>query len=119
MIFIKRIFIWLDDERSISNQWIFHTEDDAEFIKFTCVADLIAWYKTKANEYDKIFISFDYDLGSSLTGYDAAKYIVYNKHRLDGFSVHSMNPVGTKNIIDLLTHYGYYKMKYRDEINTL
>lgn len=45
---MKRIFIWLDDERSIPNQWIFHAEDNVEFIKFTCVADLIAWYKTKA-----------------------------------------------------------------------
>ena len=116
---MKRIFIWLDDERSISNQWMLHAKEDVEFIKFTCTVDLILWYQTKASEYDKIFISFDHDLGSGLTGYDAAKYIVENEHRLDGFSVHSMNPVGAQNIIDLLTHYGYYKMKWRGEINTL
>lgn len=116
---MKRIFVWLDDERSISNQWIMHAKDDVYFVKFTNAVDIITWLQTKASEYDKIFISFDHDLGGSLTGYDVAKYIVENKCNVTGFAVHSMNPVGAQNIIDLLTHYGYYKMKWRGEINTL
>ena len=116
---MKKIFIWLDDERAISSQWIKYADNDVSFVKFTNAIDLIVWFQTKANEYDKIFISFDHDLGGGMTGYDVAKYIVENEHKLDGFTVHSMNPVGAQNIIDLLTHYGYYKMKWRGEINTL
>lgn len=116
---MKRIFIWLDDERQISPLWIKRADDDIYFMKIKSAISLINWFETKANEYDKIFISFDHDLGGTLTGYDVAKYIVENECNLTGFTVHSMNPVGAKNIIDLLTHYGYHKMTYSGEINTL
>lgn len=116
---MKRIFIWLDDERPINHMWIKRANDDIYFIKFKNALSLINWFKTDAGNYDKIFISFDHDLGSDLTGYDVAKYIVDNEIQLTGFTVHSMNPVGAKNIIDLLTHYGYHKMTYTGEINTL
>ena len=107
---MKRIFIWLDDERTIPYQWLNIADDDIYFIKFTKPMDLILWFDTKAKEYDKIFISFDHDLGCDLTGYDVANYIVEKGIEIAGFTVHSMNPVGAKNIIDLLTHYGYHKM---------
>jgi hypothetical protein len=116
---MKRIFIWLDDERPINPIWIKRANDDIYFIKFKNALELIEWYQTKSNEYDKIFISFDHDLGSGFTGYDVAKFIVDNKCNLTGFAVHSMNPVGAMNIVQLLTHYGYYKMNYTGEINTL
>lgn len=115
----KRIFIWLDDEREIPVQWIKRVADDIYFVKVKNAQNLINWFKINASKYDKIFISFDHDLGSELTGYDVAKYIVENGYELTGFTVHSMNPVGAKNIIDLLTHYNYYQLKWRDEINTL
>ena len=116
---MKRIFIWLDDERPINPIWIKRADDDIYFIKFKNALGLIEWYQTKSNEYDKIFISFDHDLGSEFTGYDVAKFIVDNKCNLTGFAVHSMNPVGAMNIFQLLTHYGYHKMSYTGEINTL
>ena len=116
---MKRIFIWLDDEREINPMWTRKAEDDIYFIKFKNALDLMTWYKTESHEYDKIFISFDHDLGSNLTGYDVAKFIVNNKYNLTGFAVHSMNPVGAMNIFQLLTHYGYHKMSYTGEINTL
>ena len=116
---MKKIFIWLDDERPIKPIWIKAAADDFYFGNFTNAIDLITWLKTKANEFDKIFISFDHDLGGSLTGYDVAKYIVENKCNLTGFTVHSMNPVGAKKIFDLLKHYGYSKIKYLNDINTL
>ena len=53
------------------------------------------------------FISFDHDLGEEKSGYDIAKYIVENNIPIKAFSCHSMNPVGKKNIEELLTHYGY------------
>lgn len=60
------------------------------------------------------YISFDHDLGENeLTGYDLAKYIV--ERDLDengkfipdnfGFTVHSANPIGKKNIEYLLNNY--------------
>lgn len=53
-------------------------------------------------------VSFDHDLGEEKTGYDIAKFIVENDIAiLDGFKVHSANPVGRFNIEQLLTHYGY------------
>lgn len=56
--------------------------------------------------FDIIF--FDHDLGEEKTGYDIAKYIVENQIEVkDGFKIHSANPVGRSNIMQLLTHYGY------------
>lgn len=67
----------------------------------------------------KIFVSFDHDLGFGINGYDVARWIVENEIPIAGFTVHSMNPVGAKNIIELLTHYGYTKMSFINDIVTL
>ena len=45
-----------------------------------------------------------------------AKYIVEYHLQLDGFTVHSMNPVGRKNIFEILNRYEYYNMKYTSDI---
>lgn len=52
-------------------------------------------------------IDFDHDLGSTVSGYDIAKYIVSNDIPMSVFHIHSMNPVGADNIRQLLCHYGY------------
>ncbi len=52
-------------------------------------------------------IDFDHDLGSTVSGYDIAKYIVSNDIPMSVFHIHSMNPVGADNIRQLLSHYGY------------
>ena len=58
-------------------------------------------------------IDFDHDLGDPYySGYHIAKYLVENEIPMAGFRVHSMNPVGAKNIRELLTHYGYEEYKY-------
>ena len=59
----------------------------------------------RQNYYD--LIDFDHDLGVGLSGYDIAKWLVENEYPPTTFHVHSMNPVGRANIIQLLTHYGY------------
>ena len=72
------------------------------------------------------YISFDHDLGEDWypksqedltkeinyeevhqekSGYHCAKYIVDNNLELHDWNVHSMNPVGKRNIINLLTSY--------------
>ena len=115
---MKRIFIWLDDEREISSIWrkVLEKEKNFEYKIFRTAEDLIKWYNENLGRYDRIFISFDHDLGSGYTGYDMAKYIVEYNLQLDGFTVHSMNPVGSKNIIEILNRYNYYKMKYTSDI---
>lgn len=62
-----------------------------------------------ADSYD--YISLDHDLGEEKTGYDIAKYIVEHNIPLAGFRVHSSNPVGRFNIVQLLTHYGYKEVR--------
>ena len=52
-------------------------------------------------------VCFDHDLGEEKSGYDIAKYIVENQIPIGAFFIQSMNPVGAKNIRDLLIHYGY------------
>jgi len=54
-----------------------------------------------------IYIDFDHDLQSKKTGYDIAKHIVESQYKDIKYNIHSMNPVGRKNIDDLLSHYGY------------
>lgn len=58
------------------------------------------------------FVSFDHDLGEGMTGYDFAKWIINEavEERVSipedfKFRVHSANPVGARNIQQLLDHY--------------
>lgn len=115
---MKRIFIWLDDEREISPvmKTIVEKEENFEYKIFRTAENLMKWYNENLGRYDKIFISFDYDLGFGYTGYDMAKYIVEYNLQLDGFTVHSMHLAGRKNIFEILNRYGYYNMKYTVDI---
>jgi len=64
------------------------------------------------------FISFDHDLGEDLTGYDFVKWLCEYDHDNNfkiipknfEYRVHSMNPIGKKNIENYLQSY----MKFRD-----
>lgn len=59
------------------------------------------------------YVSFDHDLGTDKTGYDFAKFLIecdLNKNWLDNcpnfdYFVHSQNPVGKSNIVNLLDNY--------------
>lgn len=113
---MKTYFVWLDDERPISEVAIRIAADDVYFIKFTKAENCMKWLKKHCGD-SKVYISFDHDLGETLTGYDVAKYIVGNQLALAGFACHSMNPVGVKNICELLEHYGYHKMRHWRELN--
>ena len=66
----------------------------------------------KLNDADaNIFIDLDHDLGFDddnyeYNGYDICKYIVENQIKINGFHIHSMNPVGAQNMRNLLKDYG-------------
>ena len=60
---------------------------------------------------DIVIIDLDHDLGFDddnveLNGYNICQYIVEHQLPISAFHIHSMNPVGTANMRQLLTHYG-------------
>ena len=124
---MRRHFVWIDDERPVDNHFIKRLNSiPAE------ECDMTGWSVCRTGEDAvreikslsqipncKIFVSFDHDLGFGINGYDVARWIVENEIPIAGFTVHSMNPVGAKNIIELLTHYGYTKMSFINDIVTL
>lgn len=104
----KKMFIWLDDERPIRNSIVrsIGYPEICDILMCKTGEHCIQWLEKHANEYC-IWIAFDHDLGTGITGYDVAKYIIENEIAIEGFSCHSMNPAGRKNIEDLMKHYGY------------
>jgi hypothetical protein len=101
------ILIWVDDERQIP-KW---AKDSYDVIKICrTFREAIAYLdKIRNKEIEGCFtLDLDHDLGCKGTGYDIAKYIVANDIPIDFCRCHSMNPVGRKNIEDLLIHYGYH-----------
>ena len=124
---MRRHFVWIDDERPIDNGIIRRVNsipaEDSEITGWSVCRtgeDAIKEIKSSSQISDcKIFISFDHNLGFGINGYDVAKWIVENEIPITGFTVHSMNPIRAKNIIKLLTHYGYTKMYFIDDIITL
>ena len=91
-------WLWIDDKRPAPKPFR-HCRN------YKSAIASINYFSTCEGGID--FISFDHDLGEKKSGYDIAKYIVENNIPIKAFSCHSMNPVGKKNIEELLTHYGY------------
>ena len=96
-------YLWLDDERPVPEY--FHGGAAESVLTYEAAIDAIL------NSNDKICISFDNDLGTKKTGYDFAKWLI--EHNYTGyFHIHSMNPVGSFNIRQLLNHYGWTEVFY-------
>lgn len=112
------IYIYVDDIRDDDTFFKhLHTYTQMEWIPIMCrSAEEAIFFLNYYNEsFYNVIIDLDHDLGEghemddSLTpsGYDICKYIVENHISLMGFHIHSMNPVGSANMRQLLTHYGY------------
>lgn len=98
------LYLWLDDERPIPKTF---NDGNAE-LATTCeeAIDIIL----DAND-GEICINFDHDLATEKTGYDLAKWLV--EHQITGyFDVHTMNPIGRFNIVQLLEHYGWERIYF-------
>jgi hypothetical protein len=81
--------IWIDDVRKMPSSYNTHVKTYEEAIKYL--------------ETGKVtHISFDHDLGTKKSGYDIAKYIerksYEGKLKPITWTIHSANPVGSKNI---------------------
>lgn len=96
--------MFIDDERHPPLSWtgsyvVIRTAEEA--IEFMLIHEC------------PIFISFDHDLGSGMSGYELAKFIIDVDLDQAGqfipegfrFEVHSMNPIGAANIRNLLSSY--------------
>lgn len=102
----KWTLIWVDDERQIPRymQGMFKEIIVCRTYK-QAISALNAFFTT--TDHGHVYIDLDHDIQCKETGYDIAKYIVENQLPIDGFGCHSFNPVGRKNIEELLLHYGY------------
>ena len=109
---MAKVFIWLDDEENRDGWKYGHIQAAIaklglfdRYITCRTAEDVIT--EIVCNFNDSFFISFDHDLGPGQDGYYLAKWLVEFKPQILGFNIHSMNPVGRANIMQLLTHYGY------------
>lgn len=63
-----------------------------------------AMYSEDVNEYNKLYETF-----AEKTGYDCAKwlveYCIEHNQPIPDYSVHSMNPIGKKNIISYIENF--------------
>ena len=91
----KRIKVFLDDTRLPSKDFT-HL-----FLTYECLIDFLG--KTKAEEIS--YISLDHDLGTTKTGYDVCKWFVENDYWIDHINIHTANPVGERNMFQLLNRY--------------
>jgi hypothetical protein len=106
---LSKVYIYVDDTRDFSSvnyelasgRGIIITKTYKEAIKA-----LQFYIEHKA----KIIIDLDHDLGSKKSGYDIAKWIVATGYQNIRFHIHSANPVGRKNMAELLTRYGYVEV---------
>ncbi len=61
-------------------------------------------------------ISLDHDLGEDKSGYDVCKWMVENDNYPEKFiTIHSSNPIGVKNMMQLLDRYAPDTCDIRDK----
>ena len=93
----RGFLLWVDDLRPVPNTY----RDEYE----------VRW----ARDYDEAIaelhrfrfdvICLDHDLGDGPTGYDLCKYIVAKHIYCPEYRIHTSNPVGRRNMTELLEHY--------------
>ena len=93
----KKYLLWIDDLRGIPNSYIgeYHTVIARSYNE--------AIHELHRFRYN--IICLDHDLGEEKTGYDVCKYIIENNIQCDEFRIHTSNPVGRKNMTELLRRY--------------
>ncbi len=104
---MSKKFLWLDDERPKPDRVWDTVRSYNEFIDYITVEGV------------PDVISFDHDLGTGLTGYDCAMWLVTNDVDISDcdWRVHSENPVGAENIRVLLVNWTKYcnKRRYNED----
>lgn len=90
----KKYLLWIDDLRGYPNNYIgeYHIV-------------IARNYKEAIYQLDKFhfdIICLDHDLGEEKTGYDICKYIIEHDIWCKEFRIHTRNPVGRDNMVQLL-----------------
>lgn len=112
------MILFLDDIRNIEDvKWVNYPDDGHSTVR--SYKEFIQYIE---QEGLPDLISFDHDLSlesaagqiiDEKTGYDCAKWLInycYNKDLdLPAYIIHSMNPVGKQNIINILESYKNYE----------
>lgn len=116
-----KTLLWLDDIRNpFIGDWclnyapeydrLWDKNNPNEIIWVKSYDEFINWFIENNRMPD--MICFDHDLGETMTGYDAAKYVVAicseNNWPLPDINIQSANPVGRDNIHSLFTNYTKY-----------
>ena len=114
--------LWLDDERdphdpSSRSRRPTYDKDNDEVVWIKSYDEFVAHIEQNGLP-DKIY--FDHDLGEGKTGYDATKWLVQycmdHKKELPIYYIHSMNPVGAKNIKDYLVFaQNLFELRHNDD----
>lgn len=93
----KGYLLWVDDLRGVPNHYI----DEFHIVIARNYNEAIR----ELHRFRYNVICLDHDLGEEKTGYDICKYIVENNIWCDEFRIHTRNPVGRDNMIQLLRRY--------------
>ena len=109
-------YIYIDDIRS-NDEWFNRYLREQDWKPHICRnmddVKLLIQAILYSGESASFILDLDHDLGEGNeneiepSGYEICKWIVENHIPLVGFHIHSMNPVGSANMRQLLTHYGY------------
>lgn len=93
----KKYLLWIDDLRPIPNHYI----DNYHIVTARSYNEAVH----ELHRFRYNIICLDHDLGEEKTGYDVCKYIIENNIPCDEYRIHTSNPVGRKNMTDLLSRY--------------
>ena len=100
------IYIYLDDERDPPVKS--NSKLGIEVVVCRTYDSAIKTIDDAMSKGQYVFLDLDHDLGPGKSGYDVCKYVVGNEiSRIAGYKVHSMNPVGRDNMIQLMDRAGY------------
>ena len=93
----KPYLLWVDDLRGVPNHYInnYHIVIARNYMQAI----------TELNNHKFDIICLDHDLGEEKTGYDVCKYIIEKHIHCSEYRIHTSNPVGRKNMTELLQRY--------------
>lgn len=112
-----RYFIYVDDIRSDDRFYLNYRTRMGEYWQPVVIRSYDEMIKFFDHTFpqDEFFLDLDHDLGfdedgREHNGYDICKYVIANNINVVGFHIHSMNPVGARNMHQLLTKFGIQEM---------
>ena len=112
-----RYFIYVDDIRNDNRFYLTYRIRMGEYWQPVIIRsyDEMIKFFDRTLLHDEFFLDLDHDLGfdedgRERNGYDICKYVIANNINVVGFHIHSMNPVGARNMRQLLTKFGIQEM---------